>query len=389
MKKISLLLLTALALGVMLAPDAEAIPAFARKYSMSCTTCHQPYPRLKAYGEEFAGDGFTLKEQDAPRYYVQTGDDNLALIRDLPLAVRLEGWVRHETASGNEVDLSTPYNLKLLSGGAIAKNLAYYFYFYISERGEVAGVEDAFIMFNDLFGKDLDLYLGQFQVSDPLFKRELRLTYEDYEVYGAAPGESDINLKYDRGLMLTYSAPTGTDLVAEVVNGNGLVTAEGSTRVYDDDKYKNFLGRISQGINDYLRIGAFGYYGKEADEADIRNEVWMAGADASVEYGTLALNLQYVERRDDNPDFLITLPQNEIETRGGMAEATYWPNGDQSKWYGVALFNYVESDALPTYTTITGHVGYMLNTNVRLTIENIFDAENEENSFLLGIVTAF
>ncbi|MCK7528381.1 MAG: hypothetical protein MZV64_67860 [Ignavibacteriales bacterium] len=26
-------------------------------------------------------------------------------------------------------------------------------------------------MFNDLFGSDLDLSVGQFQVSDPLFKR--------------------------------------------------------------------------------------------------------------------------------------------------------------------------------------------------------------------------
>ena len=389
MKNYIYLLFAVLLLGAALTPDAEAIPAFARKYSMSCTTCHQPYPRLKAYGEEFAGNGFVLKDQDAPRYYVQTGDDNLSLIRDLPLAVRLEGWVRHETASGNEVDLSTPYNLKLLSGGAIAKNLAYYFYFYISERGEVAGVEDAFLMFNDLFGENLDLYIGQFQVSDPLFKRELRLTYEDYEVYGAAPGESDINLKYDRGIMLTYGAPTGTDFVVEVVNGNGLVAAEGSSRVYDDDKYKNLMGRVSQQLNEFLRIGGFGYYGKEADEADVRNEVWMAGADASVEHGPFALNLQYVERRDDNPDFLAIQPKDEIATRGGMAEALWWPNGDQSKWYGVALFNYVESDALPTYTTVTGHIGYMLNTNVRLTIEDVFDIENEENTFLLGMVTAF
>ncbi|MDZ7763881.1 MAG: hypothetical protein U5K00_05575 [Melioribacteraceae bacterium] len=29
-----------------------AIPAFARKYDMSCTTCHTPFPKLKAYGDE-------------------------------------------------------------------------------------------------------------------------------------------------------------------------------------------------------------------------------------------------------------------------------------------------------------------------------------------------
>ena len=46
----SLLLLVAIiALGV---EWSLAIPAFARKYDTSCLTCHAPFPRLKAYGEE-------------------------------------------------------------------------------------------------------------------------------------------------------------------------------------------------------------------------------------------------------------------------------------------------------------------------------------------------
>ena len=43
-----------------LASDLFAIPAFARKYNMSCKTCHSPFPTLKAYGDEFAGNGFQL-----------------------------------------------------------------------------------------------------------------------------------------------------------------------------------------------------------------------------------------------------------------------------------------------------------------------------------------
>jgi hypothetical protein len=82
----------------------------------------------------------------------------------------------------------------LISGGSITTDIAYYFYFFFSERGEVAGLEDAFLMFNNLFGSELDFYLGQFQVSDPLFKRELRLTFEDYRIYRTAVGYSNINL---------------------------------------------------------------------------------------------------------------------------------------------------------------------------------------------------
>jgi len=64
-------LFTLAAAGVVLAAagDAAAIPAFARKYRISCTTCHAPAPRLKAFGEEFAGRGFRMEEAQEPGYY--------------------------------------------------------------------------------------------------------------------------------------------------------------------------------------------------------------------------------------------------------------------------------------------------------------------------------
>ena len=260
----------------------QAIPAFARKYRMSCTTCHAPIPRLKAYGDDFAGNGFVLEDQDAPRYFVDAGDDNLDLIRDFPVAVRLEGFIKHESTTDRDVDFTSPYNLKLLSGGSLTKNVAYYFYFFFSERGEVAGIEDAYIMFNNILDTELDVYVGQFQASDPpLQERELRLTYEDYQLYKRHVGKSVVNLAYDRGLMLTYGFESGTDVIVEIVNGNGIGEAD-DFRVYDNDKYKNFMGRISQDLGDFLRVGGFGYYGKEADTVGVTNELWMAGADATV-----------------------------------------------------------------------------------------------------------
>ena len=111
----------------------SAIPAFARKYKMSCKTCHSPYPRLKPYGQEFAANGFTVKDQDAPRYFVDTGDDKLSLIRDFPFAIRMDGFLQVNNSFTKTADLSTPYNIKLLSGGSLAKNISYYFYFFFSE----------------------------------------------------------------------------------------------------------------------------------------------------------------------------------------------------------------------------------------------------------------
>lgn len=368
---------------------AEAIPAFARKYSMSCTTCHAPVPRLKEYGDEFAGNGFVLKDQEAPRYFMKTGDDNLDLIRDLPLAVRIDGFIQHQTVSDRDVDLSLPFNLKLLSGGSLTKDIAYYFYFYISERGEVVGIEDAYIMFNNVFNSELDIYLGQFQVSDPLFKRELRLTYEDYQIYKFNPGNSRINMAYDRGIMMTYGFETGTDLIFEIINGNGIGVADEEFKVYDNDKYKCAVGRLSQNINDNLRLGVIGYYGKEGNQ--FVNEVTMGGIDATLALGAAELNLQFLERKDTDP-FMEEdgRPDTKTLSRGGLAELIIMPRGDRSKFYGVASYNVVDYDHdTPGYHSITGHLGHVIRTNIRGFVENTYMIEDEENRFVLGIMVGF
>jgi hypothetical protein len=206
----------------------------------------------------------------------------------------MEGYARWQPGTAGRTDMQWPYLVKLLSGGQIVKDVSYYFYFFFGERGEVAGLEDAFIMFNNVFKSDLDVYLGQFQVSDPLFKRELRLTLEDYQIYRVKPGKSTANLTYDRGLMFTYGFPTGTDVIVEVLNGAGIGEAD-AARNFDNDKYKNTMFRLSQDIGENLRLGGFVYWGRE-EENDKTNSLWMAGPDLTVSVEPVELNVQYVER---------------------------------------------------------------------------------------------
>jgi len=378
-----------LVIGLGYTVTLDAMPAFARKYQMSCKTCHNPFPRLKLYGEEFAGNGFVLKDKDAPRYTADTGDDKLSLIRDIPIALRLEGYLAFNNADAGKLDFAAPYLIKLLSGGAITKNIAYYFYFFFSERGEVAGLEDAFLMFNELFGSDLDLYIGQFQVSDPLFKRELRLPFEDYQIYRARPGSSRVNLAYDRGIMLTCGIKGGPDLTLEVLNGSGINAAD-DERNFDNDKYKNFFARASQSIGEHLRVGAFGYLGREGQQHAV-SDVWLTGVDVTWTSSKLELNWQYVERRDENPFFMEGRP--EIATRGGFAELIYLPRADDSPWYGAGLFNWVDSeqDALD-YTAATLHGGWLLRRNFRLVGEGTYMFRSPAGKYLrasVGLVTGF
>lgn len=378
----------ALILVIFLVNDILAIPAFARKYSMTCKTCHSPFPALKPYGDEFAGDGFVLKDQEAPRYFLETGDKELSLIRDVPLAFRIDGYVTYNQSNLKKSDFNAPFVFKILSGGALTKDVAYYLY-YILENGEAGKIEDAWIMFNNLFGSNLDFTIGQFQVSDPMFKRELRLTKDDYYIYKVKPGLSNVDLTYDRGIMLNYGFETGTDVTLLVVNGNGI--GEGTNNVFDDDKYKNIVGRISQDVGEKFRVGAFGYFGKEekiVSGISQINAIQMFGGDFTISFDPLELNFQYIERKDDNAAFITN--KTDAKTRGAFAELIFRPEGDDSRWYGVGLFNWIESDFNYLNLKQLGvHFGYLLRRNIRLVTEFSQNFTDKYSKFSVGFVSAF
>ena len=55
--------LAAAASLLLVAPFAEAVPAFARKYQTSCQTCHTMFPKLNAYGMAFRLRGYRMPKE--------------------------------------------------------------------------------------------------------------------------------------------------------------------------------------------------------------------------------------------------------------------------------------------------------------------------------------
>lgn len=362
--------------------QCNAIPAFARKYQISCQVCHSPViPRLKSFGDEFAGNGFRLTEYESPRYFIPVGDDRLSLFRELPLAIRMDGFASYNFNNGGSADFSSPFVLKILSGGELSDKLSYYFYFLLNERGTIAGVEDAFLMYHDLFRSGINFYIGQFQASDPLYKGELRYTLEPYRIYNASPGNSSVNLKYDRGIILEKEFKTGTTLIGELLNGSGIGEA-GEGYLFDKDKYKNVMLRLNQSVGKNASVGLFAYSGKEylSDRgmifAGITNQMQMIGPDISIDFSErLIINLQYLWRKDSQV-FPISggAVVEDINTEGGFAEVIYSPRGDMSKWYLTGLLNWVKSDFNElNYRSVTLHAGYLLRRNVRLVSEYSYE----------------
>ena len=267
--------MTVIMLLLTLLPDAgEAMPVFARKYDMSCITCHSAFPRLNEFGEQFAADNMRMPNwRDTTR---SGGDDMLALPDTVPLALRTQAYVQKREATTIDVidgsvvasadtDIQSPYQIKLLSSAPLSDHITYYFYAIFAEKGgngEVI-VEDAWFRHDDVFGSGAGMMLGQFQVSDLMFAREVRLTFQDFMVYRMA------GLTYDRGLLFDYSAGP-VDLALGWVNGNGIeenftINSPGYQRpdhLFDNDSGKAVFGRIGSELAG-VGFGAFGYSGSQ------------------------------------------------------------------------------------------------------------------------------
>ncbi len=164
---------------------AGAIPAFARKYGTSCTTCHTIYPKLNPFGEAFRRNGFRFPGTDSDvvkQPTVPLGADAYkkvfpdavwpgTLPSSIPLSIGFNGEVVFHpvtTNSGGAADNGAAVvadNLvkegHLWAGGSFDDSITYF-----SELTASAGgieVERAVVIFNDLIGPAhaVNLWVGK------------------------------------------------------------------------------------------------------------------------------------------------------------------------------------------------------------------------------------
>jgi hypothetical protein len=200
--------LVLIAVTVMLAcsPRANALPAFARKYGLRCSACHESWPMLNYFGQKFKDNGYQLmNDRDAPIWQnpgywpvtfrmvsmwhrVSTGK---VLVDTYSGGVVTGSAIQRVTTSG--FDLS---GLDLHTGGTLEKN----FSFFLLPSSDPAGsfhFETVMARLDNLFGSPwLNVKLGKFELDNLLSeKRILTLTANSgiYQLYHFIPvGDGNI-----------------------------------------------------------------------------------------------------------------------------------------------------------------------------------------------------
>lgn len=382
---------------------AQAMPAFARQYDVSCVTCHSAYPRLNEFGEWFAGNNMRMPQWRETM--MPSSDDRLALPKSLPLAIRAQAFVQGRdgeevdyatgpTDNGSSFDIQAPYLIKLLSSAPLSENISYYFYGIFAEKGgngEVI-IEDAWFSYADIAGSGVNGMLGQFQVSDLMFPREVRLTFQDYYAYRAA------GITYDRGFILDRGFGP-VELALGLTNGNGIsenitINSPGYRRpdhMFDNDSSKNVFGRLGGAVGP-VNVGLFGLAGEQRSAAGFAGEdrgsrdtdKTIYGLDLS---GSVGARTHWFAQLLWNQwdEFLDADPTVDYDWFGGFAGVDFIMN---DRWALSVLYNYADASDFDDTGTIyegidinslTFGASYYFMRNVKGVMEINIDFLSEDN----------
>lgn len=213
--------ITLLAIGLLIgiqasAPHALAIPAFARKYQTSCSTCHSNWPELNDFGLAFKQNGFKFPKDDDtfvkdPPLLLGSAAQKESFPHSiypselpiLPISFRYSGLVtvnasqsRAVASVGNvpRTDLFQPNTFTFIGAGSFGPSLSFWVDDDISTGGlgSDGGLGDGYIKANDFLGhylkvsrNDLNTRFGQFELDLP-FTQARTINLSPYEIYNEA-----------------------------------------------------------------------------------------------------------------------------------------------------------------------------------------------------------
>jgi hypothetical protein len=181
--------------------NANALPAFARKYGLRCSACHESWPMLNYFGQKFKDNGYQLmNDKDAPIW--QNPGYWPVTFRITPIWHRVStGKVLVDTYSGGvATGVSTQQRvetsgfdlsgLDFHTGGTLEKNISFYV-LPSSDSTAAFHFETVMARLDNIFGSPwLNVKLGRFELDNLLSeKRILTLTANGgiYQLYHFRP----------------------------------------------------------------------------------------------------------------------------------------------------------------------------------------------------------
>ena len=143
------------------APEANAVPSFARQTGMACEACHTVYPELTHFGRVFKANGYILSNVKQVRDVTGKKEELLSLAQTVPLSIMAQ--VSYTQMKTSVPDLSAagapgvaqngtagfPQQLSLFYAGKIAPNFGAFFQLTYANDSGTIGIDNTDLRFAD------------------------------------------------------------------------------------------------------------------------------------------------------------------------------------------------------------------------------------------------
>jgi len=412
--KVALLLAFTLSLLIALCEDADAIPAFARKYQTSCMTCHATFPKLNAFGETFRRNGYQIPKVDE-RYvkekpvklgapaWKEVWPDGVwpATLPGLPpISLMARSLYRYDEGSQLRHDFTFPDEVELLTAGTIGEDISFFGTIALVDKGgRFGGVERLFLQFDNLLCGHLsshlvNLKLGQFEPAFLPLSIHRKLTHTRQLITTVTVGSNEFTLSEQRGAEVNGIIRSRMEYAVGVVNGNGTGTGDGSG-AFDNNSRKDIYLKVGYKFGGIALDGVgiegggwlpgdwkerslvadlFGYSGENRIDgaAPFSDSFYRYGLNLDLHYGDLNLMGTFVVGSHDNPD------GNGV----GKDIISYLVEGDILLYpWLTAIARYeaadVDSEALQDALTIA--LVALIRANLKLTVEGALHTAGGES----------
>jgi hypothetical protein len=278
MRKTSIALLW-LAMGILLASvkPARAIPAFARKYGLPCSACHEAWPMLNNFGQTFKDNGYQLgNERDAPIYHDPSywpvmfrtnvfwhRENNNRQAIDSVAGSASSGLVESSvTTSGFDLQ-----GVDMITAGTLYKNISFFVQPFIGNNS--ISLAQAWARFDNLANSPwLNFKMGKFELDQPISQERTLILNNSggayYNYFFTPPGDNNFfgGIGFTQlGVELLGHSPNDYTRysVAVVTDSNG-ATGLPSNQSYD--VYANFNQAVEVPWFGRQQIGVYGYFGE-------------------------------------------------------------------------------------------------------------------------------
>lgn len=181
--------------------SAQALPAFARKYGLRCSACHEAWPMLNYFGQKFKDNGYQLmNDRDSPVWQNPSY---------WPITLRITPYwhressdkVAYDTTAGSALRRLTysgfdNSGLDILTGGTLEKNISFLLVPSADETGAFH-FESVNVRLDNLFHSPwVNLKFGKFELDNFVSEKRI-LTLSSYgggfNIYHFAP-VGDLNI---------------------------------------------------------------------------------------------------------------------------------------------------------------------------------------------------